>query len=158
MRRSGLGSVACCVTSGVSVVCMSSMAAALAAAGAAVGAGAAGVGSMGTMGGLSAEGGASSFLPGLFERLGLAFLNALPNEVLQPLLVVLLTVSVGASYLAYRGHRRLPPLGLALVAAPLMYASIYVGMSDPLYLASLAGLLGSGLWGLAFARRPTRPA
>ncbi len=149
--RKHLDAVCATCASGVSVVCMSSMAAALAAAGAAAGAGATG---MGAMGGSAAASGAVSALPALLGVLGLGFLNRLPNEVLQPLLVVVLTLSVGSAYLAYRGHGRPPALVLAAVSAVAMYAGIYVSMSDALYLAGLIGMLAASAWGVVLARRP----
>lgn len=154
MKLRHLDTVCGTCTAGLSVVCMSSMAAALAAAGAAAGAGAAGMGGMGAMGGAGGEasGQALSVLPGVFERLGLGAFNTLPNEVLQPLLVILLTLSVGSAYLAYRGHRRPHAVVLAAASSALMYASIYVWMSDALYVASLAGLVGVSLWGITLAR------
>lgn len=152
--RKHLDAVCATCASGVSVVCMSSMAAALAAAGAAAGAGAAGTGAMGGMGNGASASGAVSALPGLLEGLGLGSLNRLPNEVLQPLLVVLLTLSVGSAYLAYRGHGRPPALVLAAVSAVAMYAGIYVSMSDALYLAGLIGMLAASAWGVVLARRP----
>lgn len=149
---------ACSVcAAGVSVVCMSSMAAALAAAGAAAGAGAASVAGMGSMTAMAndpASGTPLSLLPSLLERAGLGLLNQLPNEVLQPLLVVVLTVTVGASYLAYRGHRRPQAMVLTAISAVVTYLSIYAWMSDPLYLFSLLGLVAGGLWGLVLACRP----
>ncbi len=145
---------ACTVcTAGVSVVCMSSMAAALAAVGAAAGAGAA---SMAGMASAAGETTALSLLPRLFERLGLGLLDRLPNKILQPLLIVLLALSVGTAYLAYRGHHRPQALILAGASAVVMYVSIYVRMSDPLYLLSLSGLIGAGLWSIYLARHPQR--
>ncbi len=145
---------ACTVcTAGVSVVCMSSMAAALAAAGAAAGAGAA---SMAGMASAAGETNALSLLPRLFERLGLGLLNRLPNQILQPLLIVLLALSVGTAYLAYRGHHRPQALTLAGASAVVMYVSIYVWMSDPLYLLSLSGLIGAGLWSIYLVRHLQR--
>ena len=142
---------ACTVcTTGVSVVCMSSMAAALVAAGAAVGAGAA---SMAGMASTAGKGTALPLLPRLFDHLGLGLLNRLPNQILQPLLIVLLALSVGTAYLAYRGHHRPQALILAGASGVVMYVSIYVWMSDPLYLLSLGGLIGAGLWSLYLARR-----
>lgn len=138
-------------TAGVSVVCMSSMAAALAATGAAAGAGAAGMGGMASM-----SGAALSIIPGLFDALGLGALNHLPNDVLQPLLVVFLTLSVVATYIASRSHGRPRPLLVSVVSAILMYVSIYVVMSDALYLLSLTGLLGAALWGIVLGRRTRR--
>ncbi len=150
MRRH-LDAVCAACASGVSIVCMSSMAAALAAAGAAAGAGATG---MGAMGGGAAASGAVSALPGLMDGLGLGVLSRLPNEVLQPLLVVLLTLSVGSAYLAYRGHGRPQALILAAGGAVAMYAGIYVWMSDALFLAGLIGMLTASASGIVIARRP----
>ena len=145
---------ACTVcTAGVSVVCMSSMTAALAAAGVAAGAGAA---SMAGMASATGNDSALPLLPRLFERLGLGLLNRLPNQILQPLLIVLLAMSVGTAYLAYRGHLRPQALILAGASAVMMYLSIYVWMSDPLYLLSLSGLIGAGLWSLYLARHLQR--
>lgn len=153
--RKHLDAVCATCASGASVVCMSSMATALASAGAAAGAGAAGMGAMGGMGyGASAADGAASVLPGLFEALGLGVLNRLPNEVLQPLLVVLLTASVGSAYLVYRGHGRPQALVLSAASAVAMYAGIYVWMSDALYLAGLIGTLAASAWGIVLVRPP----
>ncbi len=149
--RKNLDAVCATCASGLSVVCMSSMATALAAAGAAAGAGATG---MGAMGGGAAASGAVSALPGLLDGLGLGLLSRLPNEVLQPLLVVLLTLSVASAYLAYRGHGRPEALVLAAGGAVAMYVGIYVAMSDALYLAGLIGMLAASAWGIVFARRP----
>jgi hypothetical protein len=132
---------------------MSSVAAALAAAGAAAGAGAA---SMAGMASAAGETNALPLLPRLFERLGLGLLNRLPNQVLQPLLIVLLALSVGTAYLACRGHQRPQAVILTAASAVVMYLSIYVWMSDPLYLLGLSGLIGAGLWSIFLARRPRR--
>lgn len=152
--RKHLDTVCATCASGVSVVCMSSMATALAAAGAAAGAGAAGAAGMSAMGGGAAGSGAVSALPDLLEGLGLEFLNRLPNEVLQPLLVVLLTLSVASAYLAYRAHGRPHALVLAAASAVAVYAGIYVSMSDALYLAGLIGMLAASAWGIILAREP----
>lgn len=150
MRRH-LDSICGACSAGVSVVCMSSMAAALAAAGGATAAGAAG---MGGMGGMDPSGGAGSVLPALLERLGLGFLSTLPNEVLQPLLLVLLAATVGSAYLAYRGHGRPGALATSAASAIALYAGIYVWMSDALYLAGLAGLVIASVRGIALTRAP----
>ncbi len=162
MRRWDTVCGAC--TSGVSVVCMSSMATAFAAAGTAVGASAAGTAGMGSMSGMagpvsgSAAPTSLSFLPGLLESVGLGFLNQVPNEVLQPLLIVLLTITVTAAFVAYRGYGRPHALVLTVVSAVAMYGSIYVWMSDLAYLASLAGLIGAAVWGVYLARHPAGPS
>lgn len=151
MRR--LDTVCSACTSGVSVVCMSSMGAALAATGAAGGAGAMSMAGMGNMGSSSTGQSAFSLLPRFFDRIGLDLLNQLPNAVAQPLLVVLLTISVVASYLAYRGGRRPYGLALTLASSAAMYISIYVWMSEPLYFASLGVLLAASAWGVFLARQ-----
>jgi asparagine N-glycosylation enzyme membrane subunit Stt3 len=132
---------------------MSSMAAALAAAGAAAGAGATGMAGMG-----AAPTGTAALpsLPSLLERIGLGFFNQLPNDILQPLLVVFLLASLATAYLAYRAHDRPSALILTALSGALMYLSIYVWMSDVLYLVSVIGLVAAALWGLYLTRRPAR--
>lgn len=132
---------------------MSSMGAAVAAAGAAGASGAAGMAGMGSM---DTPGGASSFvIARLFDRLGLDALNHLSNAIAQPLLVALLTISLVASCLAYRGHRRLYIPVLTLASSVAMYVSIYVWMSEPLYFVSLGGLLAAGVWSIFLTRKPS---
>ncbi|MBI2303303.1 MAG: hypothetical protein HYU86_00960 [Chloroflexi bacterium] len=151
MRR--LDAVCSFCSSGVSVVCMSSVGAALAAAGTAEAASMAGMGSIG-----ASSSGVSAFfiIPRFFDRLGLDVLNQVPNAVAQPLLVTLLTISVVASYLAYRGHRRPHILALTLATSTAMYVSIYVWMSEPLYFVSLVGLLAASAWSFFLAKRPSQ--
>lgn len=144
--------VSSATSAGLSVVCMASMATAFAATGTAAGAGAAGLSGMAAMG----SGGALSVLPVIFEAVGLGTLNHLPNELLQPLLIVSLGLSVGATYLASRRHGRRGPLLLSAASAVLLYLSIYAAMSDALYLVSFVGLLAAAIWGL-WLGRATRP-
>lgn len=151
LKTKRLDTVCSVCTSGVSVVCMSSMGAAVAAAGTAGSAGAIGMAGME----LSSSGASTlSLLPRLFDRLGLGFLNQLPDAVAQPLLVVLLTISAIAAYLAYRGHRQPYGLVLTLASGAAMYISIYHWMSELLYFVSLAGLVAAGVWSIFLARRP----
>jgi hypothetical protein len=130
---------------------MSSMGAAIAAAGAT---GMAGMGSMGGMGASQTGSPASSVLTRFFEAIGLGILNRLPNEVAQPLLVALLVISLGAAYIAYRGHHRPWALMLTLASAVVMYISIYTWMSEALYFISLGGLVVAAIWGVFLARNP----
>jgi hypothetical protein len=95
----------------------------------------------------------SCLSPAFFDRLGLDILNQAPNTVAQPLLVALLTISLMASYLAYRGHRRLYAPALTLASGAAMYVSIYVWMSQPLYFVGLGGILAAGVWGIFLSRR-----
>lgn len=152
MRR--LDSFCSFCASGVSVVCMSSMVAALGAAATAGGAGAVGMAGMGSTG--TSSNGASAFLiiPRFLDRVGLDFLNQVPNAVAQPLLVALLTISLVASYIAYRGHRQLYIPALTVASSAAMYLSIYVWMSELLYFVSLAVLLAAGVWSMFVTRKP----
>jgi hypothetical protein len=134
---------------GFSVVCMSSMGAAIAAATAAVGASATG---MAGMGAAQASPSGSLWLTRLFETMGLGILNRLPNEVAQPLLAALLVISIGAAYVASRGHRSSGALVLTLGSAMVMYTSIYIWMSELVYFLSLAGIVVAAIWGFFLAR------
>lgn len=125
------------------------MAAALTATGAA---GAAGMARMGSVAG-TARFSVLLLLPQLLDRLGLRILNRLPNAILQPFLIVLLLVSVSAAYVAYRGHGLPQALVLTVASALAMYVSIYVWMSDLLYLLSLLGLFGAGVWAMYLVSR-----
>jgi len=138
-------------SAGLSVVCMSSMATALAATSTA-GAGAAGMSGMAAMG----SSGALSVLPAVFDAVGLGALNHLPNELLQPLLVLFLALSVASAYLASRSHGQRGPLFVSAASAALMYVSIYGLMSDALYLLSFGGLLAAAVWGLRLGRARPR--
>lgn len=72
----------------------------------------------------------------------------------QPLLVALLTISLVAAYIAYRGHRRVYSLALTLASSAAMYISIYVWMSELLYFVSLVVLLAAGVWSIFLTRKP----
>ena len=161
MKTPGWQTVCSGTTAGISVVCMSSMTAALTAAGAAAGAGATSMAGMSSMNGTGAAptgGAALPLLTSMLERIGLGWFNQLPNEILQPLLVLFLLASLATAYLAYRGHGRPSALILTALSGVVMYLSIYVWMSDVLYTLSLIGLVGAGLWGLYLSRRPARVA
>jgi hypothetical protein len=91
-----------------------------------------------------------------FDRIGLDALNNIPNQVAQPTLVVLLTISLAAAYLAYRGHRKHHAVLLTFISSVALYAGIYVWMSDALFFPGLAGLLGAGIWGMFLGRGAQR--
>jgi hypothetical protein len=140
---------------------MSSMAVALTAAGVAAGAGASSMAQIGRMSGIGAAptgSAARPLLPTLLDRIGLAFFDQLPNAILQPLLVVFLLASVATACLAYRGYGRPWALILTALSGVFMYASIYVWMSDALYVVSLIGLVAGGFWGVYLTSRPARLA
>lgn len=112
----------------------------------------AGMSSMGATASAGTQAAGLSMLPGFFERIGLGFINRLPNEVAQPLLIILLAMSLISTFIAYRSHRRPHALVLTLLSAVAMYLGVYVRMSDALYLASLAGLIAAGAVGLYLTR------
>ena len=155
MKIPGWQAVSSAAAAVTSVVCMSSMAAAVTAAGASAGAGATSMAGMGSMGAAAAGSSALLVLPGLLDRIGLGFFNQLPNDILQPLLVIFLLASLATSYLAYRRHGQLWALILTALGGMVMYLSIYVWMSDALYIVSLIGLVAAGLSGLFLSSRPT---
>lgn len=150
--RDAISSACSTCAAGLSVVCMSSMGAAIAAAIATVGAGATGMTGMGGTGAALANPSASLWLTQFIETIGLGFLNQLPNEVARPLLAALLAISIGAAYVAFRGHRRSGALALTLGSAVVMYTSIYVWMSELVYFLSLAAMVLAAIWGFLLAR------
>ncbi len=66
--------------------------------------------------------------------------------MLRSVFVILLAVGIVGSYLTYRVHRRIWPLLLLVLASVLLYISIYVVPSDPLYYASLVLLVIGTIW------------
>ncbi len=157
VKSKGWDSLCSVCAASVSVICMTSMTAAAVATGAAAAAGATGMAGMGGMNGAESPQANPSVLSALangLERLGLGFLNRIPNGILQPLLILLLSVSMGAAWVAYRGHRRPQALILTLMSTVLMYLSIYLWMSEVVYFLSLVGLIGAGLLGMYLARHP----
>lgn len=151
-RFQGWDTVSNILASLISMVCMASMAAFFAAAGAAD-AGLSGMAGMAT--GAATTGGPSKFLrlARFFEFIGLKSLTQVPNALAQPVLIVALLISVGASYIAYRRHNKLAVPVLTLISAVIMYGSIYIWMSEALYFISLMGLLAIAVWTFLLARR-----
>ena len=158
MKTPGWQAICSATTAVISVVCMGSMAAGVATAAVAAAAGATSMAGMASMGAAPPGSVALPLLPSLLERVGLGFFNQLPNELLQPLLVVFLLASLATAYLAYRGHGQPLALILTALSGVLMYLSIYVWMSDVLYVFSLIGLVGAGLLGPYLTRRRARVA
>jgi len=136
MRGSRIAAPIGGVVAGVaSVVCMASMGAMVAAS------------TAGVTAGLGAAAASTPHLPAITRALGVVGLGALthvPNAVLQPLLIVLLLVAIGAALWRARIARTTPALSLALLiiaAAVGLYASIYVTVSETGYWITLAVLL-----------------
>jgi len=126
------------VAGGASVVCMASMGAMVAASTAGATAG---------MAGMGAAAASTSHVPAITRTLratGLSALTHVPNAVLQPLLIVLLLVAIGAALWRARSARTTVALSLALLiiaAAVGLYASIYVTVSEGGYWITLAVLI-----------------
>ena len=126
------------VAAGTSVVCMASMGAMVAATTASATAG---------MAGMGAAAASTPHVPAITRALravGLGALTHVPNAVLQPLLIILLLIAIGAALWRARVARTTPALTLALVivaAAAGLYASIYITVSETGYWIALAVLL-----------------
>ncbi len=128
-----------------SVVCMGSMGAmGLAATATATATATAGMAGMGG----AAAGGAThvAFVTQLLRSAGLEALTQIPDAVLRPLFIALLILGIAGAYLAYRAHRQIGPLILILLASLILYAGIYIVLSDPLYYLGLAMLLIGTVW------------
>ncbi len=78
----------------------------------------------------------------------LGALTQVPDMVLRPIFILLLIAGIAGSYLAYRVHRKVGPLLVTVLASILLYVSIYVTASDPLYYLSLALLFAGAIWNL----------
>ncbi len=126
------------VVGGASVVCMASMGAMVATSTAGATAG---------MAGMGAAAATTTHVPAVTHMLravGLGELTHIPNAVLQPLLLVLLLVALGAALWRARVARTMPALALALLiiaTAAVLYASIYITISETGYWIALVVLI-----------------
>jgi len=141
------------VAGGASVVCMASMGAMVAASTAGATAGMAGMGAVAA---------STPHVPAVTHALravGLGALTHVPNAVLQPLLIVLLLIAIGAALWRARVARTTPALTLALVivaAAVGLYASIYVTVSETGYWLALVVLILASVLSAWVGRRRGR--
>jgi hypothetical protein len=91
------------------------------------------------------------------QAVGLGGLTHLSNTGLQPLLIVLLLITLGATLWHARAARTGPAVALALVTVAVaagLYASIYIAVSEAGYWSALVVLLlASALVGWAGRRR-----
>jgi len=127
------------VVAGVaSVVCMASMGAMVAAS------------TAGAMAGMAGMGAVAVSMPHVpivtraLRAVGLGALTHVSNAVLQPLLIVLLLVAIGAALWRVRSARTAQALTVALLivaAATDLYASIYVTVSEGGYWITLTVLI-----------------
>ena len=143
------------VAGGASVVCMVSMGTMAAASTASATA---------DMAGMGATAASTPHVPAIIHALqavGLGGLTHLSNAVLQPLLIILLLIAMGAALWRTWVARTGPAAALALVtsaAAAGLYASIYLAVSEAGYwIALVVLLLASVLSGWA-GRRGVRRA
>ena len=138
------------VAAGTSVVCMASMGAMVAATTASATAG------------MGAAAASTPHVPAITRALravGLGALTHVPNAVLQPLLIILLLIAIGAALWRARVARTTPALTLALVivaAAVGLYASIYVTVSETGYWLALVVLLLASVLSAWVGRRRGR--
>ena len=141
------------VAAGTSVVCMASMGAMVAATTASATAG---------MAGMGAAAASTPHVPAITRALravGLGALTHVPNAVLQPLLIILLLIAIGAALWRARSARTTPALTLALVivaAAVGLYASIYVTVSETGYWLALVVLILASILSAWVGRRRGR--
>ena len=138
------------VAAGTSVVCMASMGAmaAASAAGATVG--------MAGMGAASASAPHVPLVTRALRAVGLAGLTQVSNTVLQPLLIVLLLIAIGAALWRARSARTAWATALAmliLMAAAGLYVSIYVTVSETGYWIALAVLIVASILSAWAGRR-----
>lgn len=121
---------------GTSIVCMAQMGTASAAAG--------------TMAGMSAVSTSTAvsapFITVAFQAIGLGFLFAVPQIFYQVLLILILAVTAVSSYFSYRLHRRVGPFVLAVASSLVIYSSIYLLASEPLYWTGFALMTTSAIW------------
>ena len=142
-KKAGIAQACSCCTS---VVCMAQMGTTIVAGGA----------SMGAMGAA-----ASSSVPLLtvaFQAAGLGFLLALPASFYQILLVVVLGFTVISSYFSYTFHKNPGPFGLVVFSSILLYISIYLLMSEPLYWTAFVLMLLSAAWSYKTVKRKSNIA
>jgi len=138
------------VAGGASVVCMASMGAMVAAS------------TAGATAGMGAVAASTPHVPAVTHALravGLGALTHVPNAVLQPLLIVLLLIAIGAALWRARVARTTPALTLALVivaAAVGLYASIYVTVSETGYWLALVVLILASVLSAWVGRRSGR--
>jgi len=79
---------------------------------------------------------------GIFlQSIGLGFLTIIPDSILRPILIFVLTITVIGSYLSYRKQRKFIPFLLTLIGSVLIYPSIYILFLESLYYFSLVLLL-----------------
>lgn len=150
MRGSRIGApIGAVVAAGTSVVCMASMGAMIAASTAGATAGMAGMGTVAA---------STSHVPSITHALravGLGALTHVPNAVLQPLLIVLLLVAIGAAVGRARVMHTAPAITLTLLivmAAAGLYASIYITVSEPGYWVALTVLVLASFLSVWFGR------
>lgn len=133
-KRKGVGVAHVC-SSSTSLVCMAQMGATAATGGAV----------MGTMG-AAATSGSVPLITSVFQSIGLGVLLTLPASFYQSLLVIVLGLTIVASYLSYKFHQKAGPFSLVIISSLLIYGSIYIFMSEPLYWIAFVLMLLSMVW------------
>ncbi len=117
-----------------SLVCMAQMGAMATAGGAAMGAMSA------------ASTGSIPLLTRVFQIIGLGFLLGLPSLLYQVLLIAGVVVTIFLAGVSYKGHRNPGPLVFTIVSSALLYGSIYMIPSEPIYWIAFGLMLVSAIW------------
>lgn len=128
--------VGSCCSAGSTITslgCMAIMTATIAATGAVT------ISSMGAMGTTSPE----SFSLKLLDFIGLEFLTKINLKTLEFILITLLLIGIISACISYKYHKNIFTLVLTIVSSILIYMSIFVVMSNPVYYISLVGLIVS---------------
>jgi len=120
-----------------SLVCMAQM-------GTMTVAGTAGAGAMGAMSAASA--GSVPFITLAFQAIGLGFLLVFPQIFYQMLLIIILGFTILFSYFSYKFHKNPGIFTLTLISSFLLYSSIYLFISEPLYWIAFLLMLVSAGW------------
>lgn len=81
--------------------------------------------------------------------LGLSFLERYESQVMYAIQACVLVSLIGAVF-AYRRHRRIEPLALALVSVSVVFAFYYGPGDTRWFYAGLTGLAVSGIWSIFY--------
>lgn len=93
------------------------------------------------------------FITFVFQTIGLGFLLVFPAILYQILLIVVLGFTVIVSYFSYKFHKNIGLFALVLISSFLLYTSIYLFISEPLYWIAFVLMLVSVVWSYKIKRK-----
>lgn len=98
------------------------------------------------------------FLGVIGTALGLGVMERFAPQ-LKYVVQILVFVAWTGAFIAYRGHRSLPPLALATVGTVLCFVHYHFYFSEPLIYTAFAALIISGIWNtiLRMKKTPKEP-